>query len=267
MTFGFPASRATRHAALPLLLVPFGLVLGGAWVWPIACLMAVLAATEDDTRALLIWYGVALGCDPQALLLAPFVLALAIQRRTSPMLLACAALVAAAILLARAFGGDAPAFPFPLDLPLSRGAPNLWVLAQALPGIGALPLTGLALAATVGAGAAYAAWFSVRKLYRHTVPDAALLCALVMAAVLPGADIAVLAVVDLLALMLAMGTRRDPARWRVAGLALGGSTIALFATPDAAPLAAAVLVVATLLQARAVLKPAANDNPLMARTA
>ncbi len=267
MTLGSPPTTYARQMAL-LLLVPLGLMLGGAWFWPIACLMAVLAATEDDTAAMLVWYGVALGFDPQALLLTPFIIALAIQRRALPVLLILAALTGAAIMLARKLTGDVPMLPpFPLDLPLSRGAPNFWVLAQALPGISELPLTGLAFAATTGAAAAYAAWFSARRLYRHTVLDAVLLCALVMAELMPGTDLTVLAVADIVALTLAMSTRRDAARWRIAGLVLSGSAIALLAAPNLGPLAAAALLIATVLQARAVLKPAANDNPLMARTA
>lgn len=263
MSFVSPVRAHARHPALPLLLVLCGFALGGAWVWPVACLMAVLAAAEHDSRAMLVWYGVALGFDPQALLLAPLVVALAIQRRVSSPTLILAALAASALVLTRAFLGDAPALPFPLDLPLSRGAPNLWVLAEALPGIRDLPLTGLALAATVGAGAAYAAWFSAHRLYRHTMPDAALLCGLVMAAVMPAADLSVLVVADGIALALAIAGHGAPARWRVAGLVLGATGIALLAPP----LAALLLGIATLLQARAVLTPAANDNPLMPRTA
>jgi hypothetical protein len=263
MTFDLLPTTFARHTPLSMLLLVLGLVLGGAWFWPAACLMAVLAATEDDLSAMLVWYGVALGCDPQALLLAPFIVALAIQRRVSPVLLILAALTGTAIMLARALLGDATGLPFPLNLPLSRGAPNLWVLAQAMPEIGELPLVGLAFAATAGAAAAYAAWFSARRMYRQMVPDAVLLCALVMAELMPGTDLSALAVADIVALTLAMANPRDAARWRIAGLVLGGSVIALLAASPAA----AALLIATLLQARAVLKPAANDNPLMARTA
>ena len=267
MTLG---SRPTTFAPPPaaaFLLVPFGVVAGGAWFWVAACLLAVLAARDDDYRAMLVWYGFALGFDPEAVVLAPFIVALAIRRNVSPTLLLLVLLSGAAMALTRALTGAAPTLPpFPLDLPLSRGAPNLWVLIEALPGIGELPLIGLAFCASVGAAAAYVAWFSARALSRHTLLDAVLLCTLVMAELLPGTHATVFALADITALTLALVTR-EPGRWRVAGLALAGTASAALAAPDYAPVAAAALLLATLLQARALLKPAANDNPLMPRTA
>ncbi|WP_404368615.1 hypothetical protein AB5I39_15105 [Sphingomonas sp. MMS24-J45] len=259
--------RPLRRDALALALVPLGLVLGGALAWPLAGLVALRSGVRGELRSMLLWYGVALGFDPQALLIGPFIAALAIQRHATPLWVALAGLAAAAILLARGFVGDLSMPPFLLDLPLSGGAPNLWVLLQAMPGMGEVPLIGLALVVSVGAAGAYTAWFSARRLYPHMMADAILLCALAMTAVMPATDATALMIADVIAVTLALTNGADPARWRIAGLVLGGSALALLPQPGAPPLAAIALLIATLLQARAVLKPAANDNPLMPRTA
>ncbi len=267
MIVTLPLERPLRRDALAVVLIPLGLVLGGALAWPLVCLVALRAAVRGELRLMLLWYGVALGFDPQALLIGPFIAALAIQRRAAPAWVALAGLAAAAILLARGYIGDLSMAPFLLDLPLSRGAPNLWVLLRAVPGMWELPLIGLALVASVGAAGAYTAWFSARRLYSHMMPDAVLLCALAMTTVMPATDATALVIADIVALTLALTKGSDPARWRVAGLALGASTLALLPQPAAPPISAVALLIATLLQARAVLKPAANDNPLMPRTA
>lgn len=259
--------RPLHRDALAVALIPLGLVLGGAFVWPLACLIALRAAARGKLRLMLLWYGVALGFDPQALLIGPFIAAFAIQRRAAPSWVALAGLAAAAILLARGYAGDLSMPPFLLDLPLSRGVPNLWVLLRAVPGMVEVPLIGLALVASVGAAGAYTAWFSARRLYPHMMPDAVLLCVLAMTTVMPATDATALAIADIIALSLALAKGSDTTRWRVAGLALGASALALLPQPAAPPLAAVALLIATLLQARAVLKPAANDNPLMPRTA
>lgn len=267
MIVALPLKRPLRRDALAFALIPLGLMLGGALAWPLACLIALRAAVRGELRLMLLWYGVALGFDPQALLIGPFIAALAIQRRAAPSWVALAGSAAAAILLARGYVGDLSMPPFLLDLPLSRGAPNLWVLLRAVPGMGEVPLIGLALVASVGAAGAYTAWFSARRLYPQMLADAVLLCALAMGAVMPATDATALMITDIVALSLALTKGSDPARWRVAALVLGGSALALLPQPGAPPLAAIALLIATLLQARAVLKPAANDNPLMPRTA
>lgn len=267
MIVSLPLERPLRRDALAVVLIPLGLMLGGALAWPLACLVVLRCAVRGDLRSMLLWYGVALGFDPQALLIGPFIAALAIQHRAAPAWVALAGLAAAAILLARGLVGDLSMPPFLLDLPLSRGAPNLWVLLRAVPGMVEVPLIGLALVASVGAAGAYTAWFSARRLYPHMMPDATLLCALAMTTVMPATDATALVIADIIALTLALAKGSDPARWRMAGLVLGASAIALLPQPAAPPLAAVALLIAMLLQARAVLKPAANDNPLMPRTA
>lgn len=258
---------ALWQRALPFAIVPLALLLGGALAWPIACLVALRAAFTGDVRRMMIVYGVALGLDPQALLIGPFVAAMAIERRVAPRWVALAGLAFAATLIARAGLGDLAMPPFLLDLPLSRGAPNLWVLLQAMPGIGALPLNGLAFVVPVGAAGAYTAWFAARRLFASTIADAALLCALVMTIAMPATGETMLIVADVLAVVAALTGRSNSSQWRVVGLVLSASVLALLPSPSAGPLAAIALLTATLLHARAVLMQAANDNPLMPRTA
>ena len=57
-----------------LLLLPLSVLAGGALFWPAACLIAVAEATARRHAAMLVWYGLALGFDCNALILAPFVL-------------------------------------------------------------------------------------------------------------------------------------------------------------------------------------------------
>ena len=258
---------ALPRSAVPFAIVPLALALGGALAWPIACLVALRAAFTGDVRRMMIVYGIALGLDPQALMVGPFIAAMAIQRRVALRWVALAGLAFAATLIARAGLGDLAMPPLLLDLPLSRGAPNLWVLLQATPGIGALPLNGLAFVVPVGAAGAYTAWFAARRLYPSTMADAALLCALVMMVAMPATDQTMLIVTDVLALIAALTGRSNPSRWRVVGLVLGASVLALLPAPSAGQLAAIALLAATVLHARAVLMQAANDNPLMPRTA
>ena len=266
MIVGPTLLRPLRHDAVAIALIPLGLMLGGALAWPWACLIALRAAVRGELWLMLLWYGVALGFDPQALLIGPFIAALAIQHRAAPLWVALSGVAAAAIVLARGSIGDLSMPPFLLDLPLSRGAPNLWVLLLAAPGVGDLPLNGLAIVATVGTAGAYTAWFSARRLYSQQRADAILLCALVMTVVIPATDAMVLMIAAIVAGTLAIAGRGDPARWRVAGLVLATSALALLPERGAMPLAAVALLIATLLHARAVIKPAANDNPLMPRT-
>ena len=245
-----------------LLLLPLAVMLGGAWFSPTACLLAIVAALERDDRAMLGWYALALGFDSQAFVAAPFFVALTIQRRVPVSEVGIAAFLALATLLTRAatVGFGVPTFP--LDVALSTGAPNLWLLAAATPWIGELPMIGLAFTCAVGAAAAYVAWFSARSVADRALLDAALLCALFMAALVPGLDARAFMLATILALTLAFRDR-DAARWRIAGLVGMGWVFALFALN---PVGSLFTILATILQARAVLKPAANDNPLMART-
>jgi hypothetical protein len=234
-----------------------------------ACVMALAAATDRRHGAMLACYGVAVGLDARALLLAPFVVALAINRRLPARHWPIAPLLAAATMLATGVVQGASPIPDGWNsVPaLSLGAPNIWVIVQALP-LG-VPLLGLALAATIGAGAAYVARFSVAPLHGRALVPAALLVSLVAAGVVPGLQADAFVPSGALALVLAF-VRHDRAAWTVAILVQAGSMLALFGQARGIDTPAAIGAVATILAtisvARAVLKPAANDNPLMIRT-
>lgn len=256
--------RVTPPLATPLLLVPalLGFALLGPWgaASVAACLMALVAASGRQHVAMLGWFGLALGCSGLALLLAPLVLALLLDRRVPWRHWAIAPGLAAAVLWLRQGGGDVP--------PPSPYAPNIWAIAHALPWVDTLPLGGLALTATVGAGAAFVAWFSVRPLHGRALVEAALLCALVTADLAPAMPPGSFVLAGLLAAAVAVA---DPARIRVALLVPGGMLLTLLAErgglDHAGAIGAIPLIWATLLVARTVLHPAANDNPLMIRTA
>lgn len=259
-----PAPRllASDLAALPLL--PLSVLAGGALFWPAACLVAVAAALERRHAAMLAWYGLAVGFDPQALLLAPFFVAVLIGRRVTPALLPVAPSLALAMLLLRTFTvpgavPGAPELPLPQDLALSAGAPTVWAIAAAIPWLRDLPLTGLALTTALGVAAAYVAYVAARPPGPRALLDAALLCALVMPGVMPAIGTEGFWPACGLALLLAVDAR-SPARLHVAGLTLAG--LALAPVPGAL-----AMIAATVLHARAVFGMAANDNPLMARTA
>ena len=248
------------------LLLPLAMVPGGAWFWPAACMLAIMATVEQDHRAMLIWYGLAVGSGAEALVLAPFVLVISIQRRVPPVQLGAAAALAAGTLSGRWIAGAAVLPSFPLDTTLFNGAPNVWMLARVMPWFADVPLIGLAYTAAIGCAAAYVAWFSARPVSERALLDAALLCMLVMTNVMPGLDISTLAPVVILAVLLAI-VRREAIRWRIAALVVGGVLIGCSGVPELCPSGALAMLFACFFHAQLVLKPAANDNPLMARTA
>jgi hypothetical protein len=261
-----PVPRPLSLHPTALLLLPVSVLADGALCSAAACLVAIGAATERRHLAMLVCYGVAVGFDAHALLIAPFFVALLIQRHEHVALAAVAPVLAIAMLAVRAIGAPVPSeLILPQDLTLAAGAPTVWSIAHILPGFGDLPLVGLALTTAVGAAAAFTAWLSVRPLAGRMLADAALLCALVVPELSPaiGPDAFLLA--SALALLLAFEQHEAP-RWRIAALAVFGTGVA-YLGPDVAPLGALAMLAATLLHGRVVLKPAANDNPLMARTA
>ncbi|MEG3174673.1 hypothetical protein U1872_00410 [Sphingomonas sp. RB3P16] len=257
-----PPVHTGRSAAL---LLPLCVIGDGMLFAPAACLVAILAARDRQPVAMLVWYGLAVGFDAQALLLAPFIGAILIGGRAPWRLLPIAPVLALAMLLAR--GPDStPALPLPQDIAVSHGAPNLWAILGAMPWIGDLPLTGLALTLTLGAGACYLASFSARPLARGAVLDAALLCALILPGVAPARD----GHAFLLAAGIATVRALDEpgvARWWRAALIGAGTAIASIGGATAAALGGVMLLVATILQARAMLCPAANDNVATVRLA
>ena len=244
-----------ERAAAVLLLLP-GVALAPSGFWAAAATMAFAAALDRKQREMLLWCGVAIGLDALGAMIVPFVLALAIQRRVPLKVWPIAPLAAGTALLLL------PATTLPAsDLALSYGAPNLWSIAQSTPGLGTVPLIGLAFCAVTGASAAYAAWFSARPLHPRTILDAALLCLLAVTGLLPHADPHAFLLAGVLAVTLAL-TTASSRHLHVAFLVQAGSLLALGGFGVAGAIA---MLAATFVHARAVLAPAANDNPLMAR--
>ena len=269
-----PGRRAALFALGPCVLFGAGLADLNDSLWMAACLMALAAALDRRHILMLLCWGGALGIDPQAMFVAPFFLALLIDRRVPVYRWAVAPLVAAATLAARfaagwPIGGWACAFCLQADgvQQLSANAPNIWTIVQVLP-LGEVPLSGLALAATIGVSGAYVARISTLRLSGHSLVAAALLASLIMAGLLPHLHPNGVFLADMLVLILAL-SKRDPASGRIALLVQAGSALGVLADLSGlgglAILGAGALVTATLSLARSVLKPAANDNPLMAR--
>lgn len=254
-----------NHAAALVFLLPCVLLGPYDAIWAAACVMALTAALARHHAAMFVWFGLAVGLDLQAAFVAPFFLALAINRRLPLRLWPIAPAVAAETMLVGWHPSDlATLYRMGIEQPLSFNAPNLWTIAQALP-LG-LPLLGLALAAAIGTSAAYVANFSAARLSDRTLMNATLLAALVSAGLLPGMHANAFFLADILALALAL-VWRDRASWTLAILVQAGSVLAwlgaLSGVPALAMMGGLAMLLATLRLARSLLKPAANDNPLL----
>jgi hypothetical protein len=260
------ALQPDRAAALVFLLP---CVLLGPYdaIWAAACVMALAAALGRHHPAMLVWFGLSVGLDLQAAFVAPFFLALIINRRLPLKLWLIAPAVAAETMLVGWHPSSLAAlYRMGIEQPLSFNAPNLWTIAQALP-LG-VPLLGLAIAAAIGASAAYIASFSARRLGDRVLMNAALLASLVSAGLLPGMHANDFFLADILALALAL-VWRDKASWTIAILVQMGSVLAwlgaLSGVPALAMMGGIATLIATFKLGRSLLKPAANDNPVLVR--
>ena len=144
------------------------------------------------------------------------------------------------------------------------------MIADAYPALAAIPLGGLAIAAAIGATAAYVAWFSATPLHGRALANAALLAPLLVVGLLPRMHERYFFLADILSLAIALAWP-DRRSWTIAALVQVASVLGLFAYMSGitglAMLGAVPMIAATLLVARPLLKPAANDNPMLARTA
>ena len=242
-------------------------------IWAAPCIAALDAAIGRRHRAMLLWCGIALAIKVQAILFAPFVIALLLQRRVPIRLwfIAPAAFMALAIPawfmgrpdLATLYLRQAGGFPL-----LSIDAPNVWFVVETLFPSDALKLSGLATAAAIGACAFYIARFSVQMPSGHRALPVALLALLITAGLLPYMQARYFFLADIVAFVWAAtsGNRRA---WLVAILVQAGSTLAIAASvlgsPELVIPGFVAMTTATCLVARPLLQPAANDNPLMVR--
>ena len=273
------APQANRGAALiavlPSLTLNADLMGQCDAMWAAACVMALAAAVDRRHATMLAWCGLALGFKAQAAFVAPFFVALAINRRIPFRLWPIAPAVTVATMLP-AWAAGWPARDLAMVYlrqaehfqALSMNAPNIWALVQALP-LGGVPLVGLALAAAVGGGAAYVARVSVTRLDQRMLIAAALLAPLIMVGLLPRMHERFFFLADVLSLVLALACR-DRASWRIAILVQAGSSLGiigyLVGSNILSMLGVPAMIAATVFTLQIVVKPAANDNPLMPRT-
>ncbi|MFA6124218.1 hypothetical protein [Sphingomonas sp.] len=272
------APQANRGAALvavlPSVMLNAGLMGQCDAMWAAACIMALAAALDRRHAAMLAWCGLALGFKAQSVFVAPFFLALLVNRHVPLRLWLIAPLVTVATILPAWMAGW-PASDLALVYlrqadyfqALSMNAPNIWAIVQRLP-LDGLPLAGLAFAAAIGVGGAYVARISTLRLDGRALVAAAALAPLLMVGLLPRMHERFFFLTDIVTLIVALANR-DRASWRIALLVQAGSSLGLlgyligwdgFAVVGAVP-----MLVATVSLARIVVKPAANDNPLMAR--
>gem|GEM_PF-1662494 len=263
--------------ALPGIALDMGSSAPAALLSAAAAMLAVSSAAERRHRAMLGWAGVAAMLSLTALLLCPFVAAMLIARRTRWRIwlfaLGIALLVTAGTIVGN-WHGD-PSAATSLLAPdytngVFRDAPNIWALASITLGKATPPLFGLAVASAIGAIASYLAWIGATGAWfrGEQVVSAALLALMLTAGLLPGMGVNDFLAVQILALALAA---IDP-RWRSIRLvvmtqigacaAIWGHVgdVPLLTAMGALPMIAAMLDLGTRL-----IRPAANDNPLLAR--
>lgn len=203
-----------NQAALITLLLPTVIVDGVLFgqcdgFWAGCSLLAVAAAIDGRLLAMVLWSGIAFAFKAQAIFIAPFIIAILVQRRAAPWLwlLPPAVYVLAAL----------PAWL--AGWPASDLATIYWRQAQyfntigSAPGLWAIPAALLPRAPLgvfwIGQFAAllFCGWYVVtvvrRNLSRREILEAALLCALALPFLLPKMHERFMFLADLLALALA----------------------------------------------------------------
>ncbi|MFL9842520.1 glycosyltransferase 87 family protein [Sphingomonas sp. ST-64] len=274
-------SERARWAALVVALpsVAFNALLMGQCdaIYVAACLMAVAMAIERRHFAMFLWCGVAVAFKAQAVLVAPFFLAVAIQRRVSPAQWLAAPAALLALMLPALLAGWPPADlatiyfrqaeTFSNDI--ARNAPNIWSLAGMVAPDFAPRLFGLALAAALGAAAWFVAKMQIVRFGHAGLVGMAALAALLSAGLLPRMHERYFMLADLLilAFAIARGTR---SAFALAALVQLGSFAAIvgylgLGAPMVA-VGASCMIAATWLAARPLANPNANDNPPAGRT-
>lgn len=240
-------------------------------IYAAACVMAVAMALERRHLAMFAWCGIALAFKAQAVLVAPFFLALAIRRRV-PFHYWLAAPAALLAMMAPALLAGWP----PADLAtvyvrqagtfsndIARNAPNIWSLAGAIAPGYAPSLFGLALVAALGAAAAYVARMQAVHFDKAGLVGMAALAVLLSAGLLPRMHerYFLLADILILAYAVARGTRST---FMLAALVQLGSTAAIvgylgLGIPMVA-IGAVCMIAATWIAAQPLIAPHANDN-------
>ncbi len=232
------APHPERHALYALLLP--GVLMNTALMaqcdalYAAPTVMAVTAAWQHRHRSMFLWCGLAVAVKLQAILIAPFFLAIAIQRRAplhwwllAPLALALANLPAA---LAGWPIGDLAMVYFRRTTfypELSRNAPNIWAIVQALPGLNLVATARIANIIAIVASATYLWWVLRRPLVGRRLVAAAALAPMVTAGLLPHMHERFFYAADVLIFVWAVtGAARD--RW-IAALVQAGSFLGIMA--------------------------------------
>ena len=240
-------------------------------IYVAACVMATAMAIERRHLAMFAWCGIAVAFKAQAVLVAPFFLALAIRRRVPFQYWLAAPAALFAMMLPALLAGCPPADlatvyfrqagTFSNDI--ARNAPNLWSLAGAISPQHAPALFGLALAAALGAAAAFVARMQVVRFDGAGLVGMAALAALLTAGLLPRMHERYFLLADVLifAFAIARGTRHA---FTLAALVQLGSTAAIVGYLGLGmalvAVGAACMIVATWIAAQPLISPHANDN-------
>lgn len=237
--------------------------------------MAVAAVVERRIAWMFFWCGVAAAVKAQAIFCAPFFLAMAIRHRApwhqwliAPV--ATLGMFLPAILcgwpvtdLATVYFRQAGFFET-----LSMNAPNIWAIVQAYPI--ALPLTGLASVAALGAAVAYVAWFGTRPLPTRALVAAAALAPLLVVGLLPRMHERYFYAADVLVFVWAAASNRRE-DWGTATLVQLGSLLGILAWGTGAWQLAIYggvsMIIATWRLAKPLFAGAANDDAPLPRVA
>ncbi|RYD63028.1 MAG: hypothetical protein EOP58_12160 [Sphingomonadales bacterium] len=258
--------------ALPSVMLNAGLLGQVDALYVAPCIMAVAAALERRHITMFAWCGVAVAFKAQAVLIAPFFLAIAIQRRIplAQWLAAPAALLGMMVpaLLAGWPPADLATIYFrqagTFSNDIARNAPNIWSLAGMIAPDFAPRLFGLALATALGATAWFVARMQVVRFDKAGLVGMAALAALLTAGLLPRMHERYFMLADMLIIAFAIARGTRPA-FALAALVQIGSFAAITGYlglgPPVVALGALCMIAATLIVARPLAIPNANDNP------
>ena len=223
--------------------------------------MGLAACVRRKHVAMLVWCGLAFAIKPQAVFIAPFVLALLLARRV-PFVQWLAAPAVFLATLVPAWAAGWPAYDLLMinlrqvetSTAISRNAPNIWMVFE-VSGIHNAALSGLATILTACATLAYVAWgrIALRQASHVTLLRFAILSVLLTAGLMPRMHERYFLVADVLVLVL-VGIERSGNALALAGLVTLGSLLAIFAYAmgiDAlAAIGAAPMIAATVLTIR-----------------
>lgn len=201
--------------------------------WASACLLAVAAARDGRNATMLCWYGIAVAFKAQAVFLAPFVVAILINRRVSPLLWVIPLAVFATAMLPAWLAGW-PAIDLATvylrqaaHFNTIGSAPNPWAIMAAFVPAEPSPVFVAGYAAATAAAIGYVLAFARRAMDADDLVRAALLSALIVPFLLPKMHERFTLLADLLSFALAYSVR-DRASRRLCLAVIGASTAATF---------------------------------------